>query len=129
MWGSYRQNTNFTTRGILRDGFFVSPAVMPSDSVPPSIGVNQLPLPKASDVQTLTRETGSHKDLGKPSKAANKWCTRNTPILATDIMVRLVHTDVDEYTDDDEDDDGRDLKRRQPVLCCINYVQLPLCPH
>ena len=32
----YLQKTNFTTLGILREGFLVSPAVIPSDSVPPS---------------------------------------------------------------------------------------------
>ena len=34
----YRQKTNLTTLGIFRDGFLVSPAVIPRLSVPPTVG-------------------------------------------------------------------------------------------
>lgn len=33
---SYRQKTNLTTLGMFREGFLVSPAVMPRLSVPPT---------------------------------------------------------------------------------------------
>ena len=33
---AHLQKTNFTTLGMFREGFFVSPAVIPRDSVPPS---------------------------------------------------------------------------------------------
>jgi hypothetical protein len=33
---SYLQNTNLTTLGMFRDGFLVSPAVIPRLSVPPT---------------------------------------------------------------------------------------------
>lgn len=33
---AYRQKTNLTTLGMFLDGFFVSPAVMPRLSVPPT---------------------------------------------------------------------------------------------
>lgn len=35
---THRQNTNLTTLGMFLEGFFVSPAVIPRLSVPPSRG-------------------------------------------------------------------------------------------
>jgi len=53
--------------------------------------------------QSLTSEGSSDEDRRKATDASNKRCTRDSPIFASDVMMRCVTTAVDRDTDDDED--------------------------
>jgi len=59
----------------------------------------------------LTCETCCHENLGETTKTVNEWSARNTPVVNSDVYMRLVHTDVYEDADNDEDHDGSDLQK------------------
>lgn len=107
---THRQNTNLTTRGMLREGFFVSPAVMPKLSVPPT----ESPVSHKAGSEhpsALTGKTSGDKHLCEATEATNKGRPGYSPVFAADISVLLVHTHIHEYAYDDEDDDRDHLER------------------
>jgi hypothetical protein len=90
---------------------------MPRLSVPPSTESTSISdKHKNRDTPTPTSETGRNKHSDKAPKAADKGRSRDRPISQTNELVFVVHTDVDENTDDDERDDSQDFEGRQPVF-------------
>jgi len=59
----------------------------------------------------LTCKTCCHENSGETTKATNKRSARNTPVVGSDVCMCLIHTDVYEDADDNEDDDGSDLQK------------------
>ena len=87
---TYLQNTNFTTRGMFFVGFFVSPAVTPKLSVPPSEGGEK----KASVGLIATHlhaKLAVTKTLAKPpnppTKGAPSICQYFEPIYSCDWFI------------------------------------------
>lgn len=111
---AYRQKTNLTTLGIFFEGFFVSPAVIPKLSVPPTkeariSGKLDLRLP-------LTCKAGRYKHPRKTTEATNEGGTWNSPIAASDVPAFTVDPDIDQDPHDDKDDDCDDFQGGKPVL-------------
>lgn len=104
---SYRQKTNLTTLGIFREGFLVSPAVMPKLSVPPTIWgqpENQLWMPSLHTCKACCDEY-----VGEPSKTPDKWCTRYPPIATTDVPMLRIDSSIDNDASYSEDYDGHNF--------------------
>lgn len=114
----YRKKTNLTIRGIFLVGFLVSPAVMPRDSVPPSIKTSSETMLREKEI-IPTCKTGRHEYLCKPSESTNKRCARNAPIFGSDCLVSGVETSVHKNAYEYENDDGYDFKRGDPVFWCV----------
>lgn len=83
---SYLQNTNLTILGMFREGFFVSPAVIPKLSVPPTAEASEMP---SRDITTTTPtgKTGSDEHTRKSAESADERRTGDVPILASNIFV------------------------------------------
>jgi len=127
---AHLQKTSFTTLGIFLDGFLVSPAVIPKLSVPPT---KQCQSMSPSGYKTRTGKARRNKNLRKTTKTTNKWCSRNRPIVASNVsMVRIVSR-IDEYANEYKQNNGDDLQRRKPILCekfsDNTVVSILLCAH
>lgn len=112
---TYRQKTSFTTRGSVRDGFLVSPAVMPRDSVPPSARMSESSTFQKGNARTS--EARCHKHTSESTKTTHERRTRYMPIPGSNVFMRRVSSHIHDDTEDDEDDDSNDLERSKPVLC------------
>jgi hypothetical protein len=95
-----RQKTFFTTRGRFLVGFFVSPAVMAMDSVPPS-GRDELAFEVGSG--ELTCERCCYEDRGEATNAIHERCLWDVPIVGTEVLVGGVTSTVHSNAKDDED--------------------------
>jgi hypothetical protein len=62
------------------------------------------------DVEQLTRKAGRNKDTGEATKAANKRCPRDSPVLKANESVITIGTNVDKNAEQDEDDDSANFK-------------------
>lgn len=58
-----------------------------------------------------TGKASSDKHSCKASESTNEWSTWNTPIATANITMFLVHTNVDQYSDNDEHNDSGNLQR------------------
>lgn len=105
---THRQNTNFTTLGILREGFRVSPAVIPRLSVPPSATVVTEVAP--SKQQKPTSKAGGHKNTSKSSEASYKRGTRYSPIAPPYVSVLGIHAYIDKNPEYYEQNDSNDFQ-------------------
>lgn len=121
---TYRQKTALTTRGMFFDGFSVSPAVIPKLSVPPSSKIYVLMRSERSDWLQLTSKTSGHEHLRETTKATNKRCSRYIPVMAPDIVMIMVNTNVDQNTKNDEYDDCNNFKGSEPVFCTNEFEHL-----
>jgi hypothetical protein len=95
-----RQKTFFTTRGRFLVGFFVSPAVMAMDSVPPS-GRDELGFQVGNG--ELTREGRCYEDRGEATDTIHERCLWDVPVVGTEVLVGRVASAVDGDAKDDED--------------------------
>lgn len=86
-----------------------------------------------SGYKTRTGKARRNKNLRKTTKTTNKWCSRNRPIVASNVsMVRIVSR-IDEYANEYKQNNGDDLQRRKPILCekfsDNTVVSILLCAH
>jgi len=89
------------------EGFFVSPAVIPKLSVPPSVEIIDsivIGRQEAGSPQ-LTGEACRHKHTSKPTKSSHEGCAGKPPILTTNITVLRIDSYIDKNTNYDEHDD------------------------
>ena len=91
-------------------GFFVSPAVIPNDSVPPSATVLALYMWK--NRRELTSKTGSNENPAEAGPSVDKRPFSNPPVFESDGVMGTVNTRVDKRADDDEENDGKDFNAR-----------------
>jgi hypothetical protein len=68
----------------------------------------------------LTCKTSGNKHVCEPAKAADERRTRNMPIMASNIMVLVVDTNIHQDANDNENDDCSYFKGREPVFCDTN---------
>jgi hypothetical protein len=103
LW-TYRQKTNFTTLGILCDGFSVSPAVIPKLSVPPSTKR----IRSVSEVwnRVITSKTRRYKYSRESTPTPHKWRTGYVPVPQANILVFAIDANIHKNADNDEDNDG-----------------------
>jgi hypothetical protein len=106
-----RQKTFLTTRGIVFVGFFVSPAVMAIDSVPPS-----KTLACSMIARRPTRKRSRDEDRRESADATNKWCSRQMPVASTDILMVNIAATIYRNAQDYEDYYSKNLKQAQPIL-------------
>lgn len=95
-----RQKTFLTTRGRFLVGFFVSPAVMAMDSVPPS-GRGELGFKVRSG--ELTCEGCCYEDRGEATYTIHERCLWDVPIMGTEVLVGGIASAVDGDAKDNED--------------------------
>jgi hypothetical protein len=62
------------------------------------------------DVEQLTRKAGRNKDTGEATKAADKRCPRNTPVLKANESVIRIGANVDKNAEQDEEHDSANFK-------------------
>jgi len=98
---------------MLREGFRVSPAVIPRLSVPPSIQKLGFIL---KYLREPTRKTSRYEYICKPSEATDERGARDRPVMTTDVGVGCVDADIDEYANNDECDDRYYFKERKPIF-------------
>ena len=72
-----------------------------------------------------TSEARSHKYPSEATKTTHEGRTRYMPVLGSDILMRLVTPYVHHNTQDDEDDDGDDFERGEPVFYEIEWRLAP----
>lgn len=110
---SHLQNTSLTTLGMLREGFRVSPAVIPRLSVPPSIQ-------KLDFVLKFSREptckASRYKYICKPREATDERGARDRPVMTTNVGVGCVDADIHEYAGNNECDYRYHFKERKPIF-------------
>lgn len=100
------------------DGFFVSPAVTPRLSVPPS-AVYLSDAPGMKGKKRHTSKAGSDEHACKPAESTAKWSSFDSPVATADVFVVRVDTDVYENAQDNENQDRRHFERGEPVFCSI----------
>jgi hypothetical protein len=64
-----------------------------------------------------TCKASCNEHFGKSTKPPNKRGTWYTPVASANIPVFTIHTDVDENSYEDENDDGDHFQRSKPVFC------------
>ena len=63
-----------------------------------------------------TGKAGRNKHGGKASETTNKRSAFDPPVIEPDEVMVRIDTRIDQDADEDEYDDGDDLKTREPVL-------------
>lgn len=61
-------------------------------------------------------KAGGDKYSCKARETVDKGCAGDGPVMGTDEGMVCVYTDVDQYAEDDKEDDGDDLEKREPVF-------------
>jgi hypothetical protein len=102
---------------MFREGFFVSPAVIPRLSVPPSTSHEHTA--RVNEMRRRTGEAGCHEHAREATDPSDERCAGYAPVGEPDRLVSGIETDVDSDPDEHERDDRNDLERRKPILYAV----------
>jgi hypothetical protein len=94
------------------EGFLVSPAVIPRLSVPPSGNMGVTNIKSCGFWKRHTGKTGGDENSGEAPEASDKWSSRYAPISRSDKLVLFVEAKIDENTENDKYQHGRDFEGR-----------------